>query len=30
MKTGPTRAIIKTFSVSDISPIRTFTNFSIL
>ncbi|MDP3435378.1 MAG: acylphosphatase [Bacteroidota bacterium] len=29
MKTGPTRAIIKTFSVSDITPIRTFTNFSI-
>lgn len=29
MKTGPTRAIIKTFSVSDITPTRTFTNFSI-
>lgn len=29
MKTGPTRAIIKTFSVSDITPTRTLTNFSI-
>ena len=29
MKTGPTRANIKTFSVSDITPIRKFTNFSI-
>jgi len=29
MKTGPTRAIIKTFSVSDINPTRTFTNFTI-
>lgn len=29
MKTGPTRAIIKTFSVSEITPIRTFTNFTI-
>jgi len=29
MKIGPTRAIIKTFSVSEITPIRTFTNFTI-
>jgi len=29
MKTGPTRAIIKLFSVSEITPLRTFTNFTI-
>ncbi len=29
MKIGPTRAIIKLFSVSDITPIRTPTNFII-
>jgi acylphosphatase len=29
MKTGPTRAIIRTFSVSDITPTRTFTQFEI-
>lgn len=29
MKTGPARAIIKTFSVSEITPTRTFTNFTI-
>ena len=29
MKIGPTRAIIKTVSVSDITPTRTFTNFII-
>jgi len=29
MKTGPTRAIIKTISVSEITPSRTFTNFTI-
>jgi acylphosphatase len=29
MKIGPTRAIIKTFSVSEITPARTFTNFTI-
>ena len=30
MKIGPTRAIIRTFSVSDISPERPFTKFTIL
>jgi len=29
MKIGPARAIIKTFSVSDISPERSFTRFTI-
>lgn len=29
MKIGPARAIIKTFTVSDISPKRNFTNFII-
>jgi len=29
MKIGPARAIIKTFSVSEITPTRTFTNFTI-
>ena len=29
MKIGPTRAIIKTFSGSEITPARTFTNFTI-
>jgi acylphosphatase len=29
MKIGPTRAIIKTFSISDITPTRTFINFTI-
>ncbi len=29
MKNGPSRAIIKTFSVSDILPERTFTQFTI-
>lgn len=29
MKTGPSRAIIKIFSVSEITPTRTFTNFTI-
>jgi len=29
MKIGPTRAIIKTFTVSDITPPRLFTNFTI-
>jgi acylphosphatase len=29
MKIGPTRAIIRTFTISDISPERTFTQFSI-
>lgn len=29
MKTGPTRAVIKTFTVSDITPTRLFTNFTI-
>ncbi|MDP3915990.1 MAG: acylphosphatase [Bacteroidota bacterium] len=29
MKIGPTRSIIKTFSVSDITPIRTFSQFEI-
>ncbi len=29
MKTGPTRAIVKTFAVSEITPTRTFTNFTI-
>ena len=29
MKIGPARAIIKTFSVSEITPIRNFTNFII-
>jgi acylphosphatase len=29
MKMGPTRAIIRRFSVSDITPTRTFTNFTI-
>ena len=29
MKIGPSRAIIKTFSESEIHPTRTFTNFSI-
>jgi acylphosphatase len=29
MKIGPARAIIRTFSISDISPERTFTQFTI-
>lgn len=29
MKTGPTRAIIKTISVNEITPSRDFTNFTI-
>ena len=29
MKIGPARAIIKTFTVSEITPTRTFTNFTI-
>ncbi len=29
MKIGPARAIIKTFSVSEITPTRTITNFTI-
>ena len=29
MKIGPTRAVIKTFSVSEITPTRAFTNFTI-
>lgn len=29
MKTGPDRAVIKTFSCSEITPTRTFTNFTI-
>ena len=29
MKVGPARAVIQTFSVSDINPIRNFTNFAI-
>jgi len=29
MKIGPARAIIKKFSVSEITPTRTFTNFTI-
>ena len=29
MKTGPSRAVIKTASVAEISPVRDFTNFSI-
>lgn len=29
MKIGPARAVIKTFSVSEITPTRTFTNFTI-
>jgi len=29
MKIGPTRAIIKTSSVSEITPTRTYTNFTI-
>lgn len=29
MKTGPTRAIIKTVSVNEITPLRNFTNFTI-
>jgi acylphosphatase len=29
MKTGPSRAIIKTFSVTEILPVRNFTNFMI-
>lgn len=29
MKTGPTRAIIKTVSVIEITPMRNFTNFNI-
>jgi acylphosphatase len=29
MKIGPARAIIKTFSASEITPTRTFTNFTI-
>jgi len=29
MKIGPARAIVSTFSVADITPTRTFTNFTI-
>lgn len=29
MKTGPARAIIRTFTVNDISPQRNFTNFTV-
>jgi acylphosphatase len=29
MKTGPTRSVVKTISVSEINPARDFTNFTI-
>jgi len=29
MKIGPSRAVIKTANISEITPVRTFTNFSI-